>query len=137
MITKNVENTFPEQPESRWIIDLDWYEQNHRSLFDLARHSLCTKCNEKLQKKKKAGLDDVLTSIKDCCAKNPDYITGKLPIMESLFRILLANGNHPLDVEEMSEQLSERRGGDTYTASPQLLTRLLSNDRWYGFHRIP
>jgi hypothetical protein len=137
MVTQNVENTLQEQTKLRWIIDLGWYEQNHRSLFDLARHSLCTKCNEKLQKKKKkAVLADVLASIKDCCAKTPDYITRKLPIMESIFRILLANGNQPLDVEEMGKQLSERRGGDTHTTSPQLLTRLLSNDHWYGFHQV-
>ena len=137
MVMQSSEDVFQEQPKSHWIIDLDWYEQNHRSLFDLAQHSLCAKCNEKLYKrKKKAVLEEVLVSIKNCCAKTPDYITAKLPIMESIFRILLANGNQPLDLEEMSEQLSGRRGGDTYTASPQLLLRLLSNDRWYGFKQV-
>ena len=137
MVTENMEDVFLEQSASYWVIDFDWYERNHRSFIESARRSVCSKCNEKLQKKKKkATLDDVLGSIKDCCAKTPDFITGKTPVMEGIFRILLANGNQPLDVGEMGKQLSERRGDNTYTVSPHILTRLLANDRWYGFKQV-
>jgi hypothetical protein len=137
MVTENMEDVFAKQPTSYWVIDLDWYEQNRRSFIESARRSLCSKCNEKLQKKKKkVTLDDVLGSIIDCCAKTPDYITRKTPVMDSIFRILLANGNQPLDVEDMGKQLSERRGDNTYTALPHILTRLLTNDHWYGFKQV-
>lgn len=138
MVIENVmENIAPEQPQSRWFIDPDWYEQNKRSFFDLAQRSLCPKCTEKLgKKKKKPTTEDVLKAIQDCCTSSPDYITSKMPMMEGIFRVLLANGNQPLDIAELGKQLSERRGGDIYAASPQVLTRLLSNDRWYGFRQV-
>jgi len=124
----------PEQ--DYWIIDIQWYEQNNRSFVDLAQRGLCAKCVEKFSKKKKKPTRaEVFTVIKDCCGKLPEYITGKLPILESVFRILLANGNKPMAIEEISLQLNERRGGDMYTSAPQLLSRLLNNDRWYGFRK--
>ena len=127
----------PEQPKSLWIIDIQWYEQNNRSFVDLAHRSLCPKCVEKLaKKKKKTASSEVLAAIKDCCAKTPDFITPKLPILESIFRILLANGNEPMDIRDIGRELSLRRGGDNYAGSPQMLTRLLSNDHWYGFKQV-
>jgi hypothetical protein len=137
MVTQETANFSPEQPNSSWVIDLDWYEKNNRSFIDLARRSLCTKCTEKLQKKKKkTGVNDVLAAIKDCCSRGPEYITPRLPILESTFRVLLANGNQPMGVNELNKELSMRRGGEAYTASPEALNRLLSNDRWYGFKQV-
>lgn len=133
MVTENIA---PEQTQSRWFIDLVWYEQNNRSFFDLAHQSLCTKCTEKLgKKKKKATQNDVLVAIKDCCSQSPEYITSKMPLLESIFRIILANGNQPMDIEEIGKQLTERRG-EVYSVSTQILTRILSNDRWYGFKQV-
>ncbi len=134
MVTKDAENLTTVQPEKRWIVDLEWFEKNNRSFIDFARRSLCGKCAEKLQKKKKkVSVEEVMAAVKDCCSKAPEYITGKLPTLESVFRILLANGNQPMGVNEINKELSLRRGGDAYTVSPQALNRLLSNDRWYGF----
>ncbi len=124
----------PELTKVLWFIDTQWYEKNNRSLLDLAQSSLCLKCVEKLGKKrKKTALSEVLVAIKDCCSKLPDFVTARMPIMESVFRILLANGNRPMTVEDIGRELSERRGGDNYAGSPQMLTRLLYNDHWYGF----
>ena len=129
------ENVAPEQTQSRWFIDLEWYEQNNRSFLDLTQRILCTKCTEKFgKKKKKATQSDILTAIKDCCSKSSEYITSKMPLLESIFRIILANGIEPMSTEEIGKQLSEWRG-DIYSVSTQSLTRLLSNDRWYGFRQ--
>ena len=131
------ENTTPEQQKSLWVVDIQWYEQNNRSFLDLAQRSLCPKCAEKLGKKKKKPVaSEMLAAIKDCCGKSPDFLTAKMPILDSVFRILLANGNKPMEIGEISRELSERRGGDNYAGSPQLLTRLLSNDHWYGFKQV-
>ena len=123
-----------EQTGTRWIIDIEWFEKNHRSLYELTFQSLCSKCVEKLgKKKKKATESDVLAAIKECCGQTPEYVTARMPIMESVFRIILANGNQPLSVSEISKQLNERRGGDAYVTDPMLLNRILSHDKWYGF----
>lgn len=123
--------------KSRWVIDLDWFEKNNRSFIDLARRSLCPKCTEKLQKKKKkTSASDVLAALKECCYRAPGFITAKLPILESAFRVILAGDNKPMEISELTKELSLRRGAEAYTPRPESLDRLLSNDRWYGFMRV-
>jgi len=104
----------------------------------MAQRCLCAKCRERLEANK-GGIStaDLLTAIKDCCSKTPGFITDKLPISESIFRLFLANGNQPLDLEELANQLSEWRGGDTYHTSVEILSRLLSNNQYYGLRQAP
>jgi hypothetical protein len=120
----------------RWFIDLAWLEQHNRSL--LAQGCLCPKC----LKKQKGGSEpippaELISSIKNCCGKASDFITDKLPILESVFRLLLANGNQPLSLEELSKQLVKRRGGDTQRTSVEILSRLLRDERYYGLRQAP
>lgn len=124
-----------DQPKPRWFIDLDWYQQSNRSFFSLAQGCLCSKCHERL---KMGGISaaELLTTIKNCCSKTPGFITGKLPILESIFRLFLASGNQPLDLEELGRQLAYWRNGDTYRTSPKLLSRLLTSDRYYGLRQV-
>ena len=128
------EDTSTSQVSLRWFIDLDWHQQSNCSFFVLAQSCLCPKCQERLKGEISAA--DLLTTIKDCCSKPPNFITGKLPILESVFRFFLANGNQPLDLEELGKQLSEWRGGDTYRTSAEILSRLLSSDQHYGLRQI-
>ena len=136
MINNSVdkEDTGTNQVSPRWFIDLDWHQQSNCSLFALAQGCLCPKCQERL--KREISTADLLTTIKDCCSKAPNFITGGLPILESIFRLFLANGNQPLDLEELGRQLSEWRGGDTYRTSVEILSRLLSSEQYYGLHQI-
>jgi hypothetical protein len=99
------EDTGTNQVSPRWFIDLDWHQQNNCSFFVLAQGRLCPKCQERLKGEISAA--DLLTTIKDCCSQTPNFITGELPILESIFRLFLANGNQLLDLEEMGKQLSE------------------------------
>ena len=128
------EDTSTNQVSRRWFIDLDWHQQSNRSFFALAQGCLCPKCQERLKGEISAA--DLLTTIKDCCSKTPNFITGKLPILESIFRLFLANGNQPLDLEELGKQLSEWRGGDTYRTSAEILSRLLASDQYYGLRQV-
>ena len=99
---------------------------------------MCAKCRKRLTRGGDADAggtpseEEVLATIRECCATDPDYITGGLPIMESIFRLFLANGNEPLDIIELGRQLSERRGIDTYRTSVEMLSRLLKHDDYYG-----
>ena len=126
-----------DQDRRGWFIGLDWYQPNNRSFFSLARSCLCPKCRRRLKvEEREIAAADLLTAIKDCCSKKPGFITGKLPILESIFRLFLANGNQPLDAEELGQQLSERRGRDTYRTSVEVLSRLLESDRYYGLRPV-
>ena len=125
-----------DQISPRWFIDLDWYRQNNRSFLALAQGCLCPECGERL-KEGEISAADLVTTIKDCCSKTPDFITGKVPILEAIFRLFLANGNQPLDLEEMGRQLSDWRGGETSGTSAQVLSRLLERDQYYGLRQAP
>ncbi len=131
------EDISSDQLKTRWFIDVEWYDLNHRSFFILARERLCPKCRQQLKvDKKEVSAAKLLAAIKKCCAKEPGFITADLPILESIFRLLLANGNQPLDLEELGKQLSEQRGGDTYRTSVENLSRLLKSDRYYGLRQV-
>ena len=127
------EDITTEQVKLRWFIDLDWYQHNNRSFSTLAQKCLCAECRERLTGDLSA--DELLATIKDCCSNAPEFITRRLPILESAFRLFLANGNQPLDLEELGKQLSERRNGDTYCTSAEILFRLLGSDQYYGLRQ--
>ncbi len=59
-----------------------------------------------------------------------------LPDGSSVFRPFLANGNQPLDVEELGQRLNEWRGADAYRTSSEVLPRILENERYYGLRRV-
>ncbi len=127
-------NSSTGQASQRWFIDLDWHQRNKRSFAALAKGYLCPKCREQLSGEVSAA--ELLANIKDCCAKTPGFINGQLPVLDSIFRLFLANGNQPLGVEELGKQLTELRGGDTYRTSPEILRRLLNSDRFYGLQPV-
>lgn len=118
----------------RWFIDLDWYQKNNRSFLALVQGCLCPKCAERLQEGEISAAD-LVTTIKDCCSKTPGFITGRLPILERIFRLFLASGNQPLDVEELGKQLHDWCGGETSGTSPRVLSRLLDSDQYYGLRQ--
>ncbi|MFC1983264.1 hypothetical protein ACFLV5_05740 [Chloroflexota bacterium] len=131
------EEASAKQPQARCFIDLDWYQRNNRSFSSLAQNHICPKCTEKFSAvEKEISAEKLLSAIGDCCSHTPGFITEKTPILKSLFLLFLANGNQPLDLEELGSQLSEWRGGDAYRTSPEILPRLLNNDDYYGLRMV-
>ena len=133
----SLEDINTDQVRSRWFIDFDWYQQSNRSLLALAEDYLCPTCRERL---KSGGAEisakALLSTIRDCCSKTPGFITNRLPILESVFRLFLASGNQPPDLEELGRKLSELLEGDTYRTSTEILYRLLKRDRYYGLQQV-
>lgn len=122
-----------DQPKTCWFIDLGWFQQNTRSISVLVESRLCARCHKQLAAEGKEPADlELLSMVKDCCSQAPEFITGQLPILESAFRLFLANGNQPLTLEELGKQLTEKRGGDTSRTSEKILSRLLQSDQFYG-----
>ena len=130
-------STNTEQSRQRWFIDLDWLQQNNRSFSALAQGCLCPKCRQQLKADDgEPPAADFLATIKDCCSETSGFITYKLPILESIFRLFLANGNQPLDLEELERKLSEWWGEEAYRISAEILSRLLSSDQYYGLCQV-
>jgi hypothetical protein len=118
--------------EGRWSINLDWYSQNQRSATVLVKDYLCRNCARQVGDKKGPTLNSLMATIHKCCSQEPDFINDKLPIMESVFRLFLRNGNRPLVLKEISSELAKVRYGDVYHTSPEMLKRIIKNDGYYG-----
>ena len=125
------------QLKTSWAISPEWFQKNSRALLPVVREYLCPKCAGNLAKKKKNNSTDaVMSAIHNCCSRSPDFINDRLPVLESIFRLFLANGNQPLGVEELGRQLIELRSGDSYRTSPEILSRILKNDTYYGLQEV-
>ena len=121
----------------RWAIALDWFQQSNRSITALIRDYLCPKCAKRLgTEAKDYSPDTLISTIKDCCSHTPGFISDRLSIIESVFRLFLSNGNQPLAVEEIGVKLGELRGGDPYRTSSETLLRILNKDHYYGLQEI-
>lgn len=126
-----------ERPDTKWAISLDWFDINNRSAQLMIKEYLCTNCAEELEHKKKSPTpQELMTRVQKCTQHTPNFINHKMPIMESIFRLFLSNGNKPLTLEEISQQLSQQREGDSYRTSPEFLLNLLVTDRYYGLQMI-
>ena len=127
-----------EEAEPRYFIDQGWYQESGRSLAALVQGRLCPACRSRLGMGEGQALtDNTLASVADCCSKSEGFFAPGLPVMESVFRLFLANGNQPLSVEEIWTQLLEMRGGSPLGLSPQVLRSLLGSDRHYGLRPLP
>ncbi len=124
-----------DESTQRWFIDLDWLEEHHRSFLALAEGCLCSKCAKKRKSSEPISPAKLISSIKACCGKASDFISEELPILESIFRLFLANGNQPLSLEELSKQLAKRLGAESPRTSVEILSRLLRDERYYGLRQ--
>lgn len=126
------------ESEQRWAINVDLLQANARSLTTLVKSALCPKCRKKLKTDEgEVKPKDLFKAIKTCCSKSTYFITPSLPLQESIFRIFLANGNLPLTLEEVGNQLNQWRGLDIYRTSIPVLSRLLRNDSHYCLQPVP
>ena len=150
--------TQPAATPGRYHIDLEWYRKVDRSFTSMAEGRMCGSCRAKLgaevetrvpvldakgtkvvfETRHVAYGSNPVTVIRDCCNESKGYITANMPLMEIAFRILLANGNQPLTVEEIAQQMTEHitYAGGSRTVSPESLARMLKNDDYYGFSII-
>jgi hypothetical protein len=135
--TTNKEEKTAESPETRWAISLDWLDSNNRSATMLISEHLCPDCASKLNPgKKEPSPEELISIIQNCCSNTPEFISHRLPVMESVFRLFLGNGNQSMGLDEVGQRLSQLSGGDSYRTSPEALLRLLKNDRYYGLQEI-
>ena len=66
-------------------------------------------------------------------SNDADYLLPGTPLKETLFRLILANGNEPMSADRISETLSERWAMSAYprNLSPYVINRLLENSGNY------
>ncbi len=119
----------------KYYIDLDWYQEQERSFVLLAASRLCPSSQKKKIPKSDTAL---MNTLKQCCSKSEQYITLDMPLTESIFRLLLANGNKPMSLEQMQARLLQHAGDVTGTRDVSIpkLKLVIDNDRYYGMKPI-
>ena len=122
------------EAEPRYFIDLKWYEGKERSFFTMAQSRLCPSCQVKHKSPPKTDAK-LFTVFRDCCSKAEDFLSPNLPLREAIFRLLLSNGNQPLELGQIRAKLKEwlLSTGDNRDISIRTLSRIIDNDRYYGF----
>jgi hypothetical protein len=117
-------------------IDFNWWRQNDRSWRVYLRNYLCPEhqqifsgidANEEVdwvdpdtaEVQRVDGLQHILITH---CARQPAFITQQTTLVDSVFRLFLANGNTPLTPEELAEQLGR---------DPRIILKTLSGARVY------
>src|SRR5688500_16815098 len=115
------------QSDERYLINTDWYEHHNLSFNDVAQARFCPQCQGRLgedseerypvaDKKTRRVTYEVrrvkygsrpLTILRDCCSRRSGFISPDMPVLEAVFRILLANANQPMPLEHIRDQLRE------------------------------
>ncbi|MBI4492640.1 MAG: hypothetical protein HY690_07600 [Chloroflexi bacterium] len=167
MISRN--DALPAEQSARYYIDASWFEENGLSFPDILRVRMCESCQTKPMgeieeapppaelparsrrqaqlysgrlaafQASKANRGDPVKTIRDCCSKRKNFIQPEMPTMEAIFRVCLANGNQPITLEHVREQLAEwcPGGGCQWLTLPiETLARLVQNDRYYGIRPL-
>ncbi len=100
-------------------IDFAWWVENDRDWHVYFRSLLCPEHQQLLADLPEGTMvdwidpktaevrpvDGIQHAIMSHCALLPDFLTEHTALVEAVFRIFLVNGNQPMSVEEMSNQL--------------------------------
>lgn len=146
-----------EEEKPRYYIDEKWFTAHNKSFRAVAQTRMCPTCRKKLGTEVQERVPTIdnrgrvvyemravpfasnpLSEIRRHCSKETGYLTAETPVLEALFRVFLANGNQPIDLDTIRDQLtsyiptSDRPRG----FSPELLARLLETDNNYGLQRF-
>jgi len=123
--------------DSKFHIDFKWWEKQNKDIRVFMRELLCPESAEAVAAApvdqtvdivdpvtaEVTRVDAMWEAIRSCCSQKPDYITAETPILDSIFRVFLANGNQPLSIRELHERLGK--------SSPDVILRILTRGQVY------
>ena len=123
--------------ETKFHIDFSWWEKQNKDIRVFMRDVLCPECREAVaslpdgetvdmidpETAEVTQVDVTWECIRACCGLKPDYITSDAPLLDSIFRTFLANGNKPLSILTLHELLDKR--------PPDTILRMLTKGRIY------
>ena len=141
-----------------YVIDTSWFDENNLSFPDIVQARMCESCRARLGEDvedrqpvfdRKAGRmsfevqrvsygTNPIGVIKDCCGRKKSYISTDMGTLEAVFRVFLANGNQPLPLGQVREQLQEWCAGggcQWLLLTDEQLVRVLAQDNYYGLRQ--
>ena len=125
--------------QREFIVDLDFYSENNKSLNYILVHRFCKKrCYPRRMQFLKEGfidmdsqgdkIEDSVEHIYRCCSRQSDFILDEMPLSERIFRVFLLNKLQPLNTHKISQQLNHYNLNNIFS--------ILSNDTFYGFKEV-
>ncbi len=140
---------------TRYHIDTTWFDNSSLSFVDIVQARMCESCRERLgeevedrqpvfdrttgkmtfEVRRVAYGSNPIRVIRDCCSRKKNFIIPDMATLEAIFRIFLANGNQPMPVSHVREQLQEwcpGGGCQWLLLTNEQMERLLSRDAYYG-----
>ncbi len=123
-------------PQTRYHIDFNWWRSSDRDWHVYLQGFLCHIHQPLFSDYENAGMVDWIDPetaevsqvdglqhvLVSHCARQPEFIAQQMTLVDSIFRLLLANGNAPLTSEELGERLRK---------DPNLILRTISGLRVY------
>lgn len=122
--------------QTRYHIDFDWWRKNDRDWRVYLRNYLCPEHQEAFanietddkvdwvdpQTAEVQPVDGLQHVLITHCAKEEAFITQQTTLVDAVFRLFLSNGNQPLSVVDLAEQLGR---------PPVTILKTLSGTRVY------
>ncbi len=144
--------------EPRFFIDLDRFHKQNRDFKLFVRSRICPECLERVGEEveeRRPTVDPqsgrvVFQTVKvrygedpfECflthCGRLDDFIPPNTPLLEAVFRVFLANGNRPLTIDEIRQELEVWPGvaEKVRALAPEALERIIRSDDYYGFAEV-
>ena len=142
----------------RYHIDTECFDQHGLSFLDIIQARMCDSCCERIGEEveeRQPAFDrasgrmtfevrrvsygsNALRVIRECCSRKKNFITPDMPTLEAVFRIYLTNGNQPMPLAHVREQLQEwcpGGGCQWLLLTDEQLARILLRDTYYGLRR--
>lgn len=146
-----------EEPK-KYFINIEWFERNKRSFRVVAERRFCPSCQSKIGTQTEERVPTIepktgrvvyqtqtvpfgsnpMAVIRGCCARERNYITADMPVMEAIFRVFLMSGNQPMDVETIRDELGQwfPLTSRPHGYAAEVLTRLIEADTYYGIREF-
>jgi hypothetical protein len=129
--------------KTKFHVDFNWWEKEERDFRIYLWSYLCPECKKVYtshlgteevdwvdqETAEVSKVDGLWQSLRTCCSHKSDYITDATPLVDSVFRIFLANGNSPLSPIELHNIIKK--------GSPDSILRTLAGGRvYYGIRPV-
>ena len=145
-----------EAPAARFWIDTNAIEKSGRSFDVMVEQRLCAAARRRLSEFVEDRLprgDEVagrvkvaarraapspLELIQQFCADDLDYLHPDLTLLEAVFRVFLLNGNTPMTLSQLREELDHWPSfAERLRPLPdEQVVEMLMRDRYYGIRRV-
>ena len=130
------ERTVQKAKSIKYFIDIEASQELGKSIAVTIAARLCYSCRQIVVQESviDSNPQDHIDRIVEQCSGTQDYLLPDTPLKEAIFRLILANGNHVITAEEVSEGLAERWATSTYQrdVSPQVVGRILAHSESYS-----